>query len=249
MWYILYVPNFLIYTTQQWPGILSHFWSLGIEEQFYLFWPLVIFVSPWRYLKYLFPAIIVISIIAKFIFYLKTTSFFSYYDVLPISCFDAFGIGAVLAYYSVTKGTYELIPQKIIKWLLPGIVLFCVAIYKLKLSFLFGLGVSIGSGLIVLKACKGIDGWFGKLLSFPPMIYLGKISYGLYVYHNFMLWLLRCLNGTETRYPLPIHSFNMPWSQRPYFALITEFVLLVVIASISWFFFEKPINNLKKYFE
>jgi peptidoglycan/LPS O-acetylase OafA/YrhL len=246
-WYLWYVPNFLIFKVQQWPGMLSHFWSLGVEEQFYLLWPLLILVFPWRYLKYLFPGIIILSVLAKFFFYFQSTSFFTFYDVLPISCFDAFGIGAVLALYSVEKGSYELVPGKIIKWLLPTLVVFCIVIFNLNLPFLFGVGIAAVSGLVVLKACKGVQGWIGKILNLPIIIYLGKISYGLYVYHNFMPWLLRCLNGTEVTLRLPVPSFNMPWTQKPYIALITEFILLVVIASISWRFFEKPINNLKKY--
>lgn len=246
-WYFLYVPNFLILKEQQWPGMLSHFWSLGVEEQFYLVWPLLILVSPWHYLKYLFPGIIVLSVLAKLFFYFKSTGFFSFYDVLPISCFDAFGIGAILALYSVEKGTYELIPGKVFNWLLLSIVVLCIIIYNLNLSFLFGVGISAVSGLIVLKACKGINGWIGRILNFPVIVYLGKISYGLYVYHNFMPWLLRCLNGSESALPLSIRSFNMPWTQIPYIDLITEFFMLVVIAGLSWRFFEKPINNLKKY--
>jgi peptidoglycan/LPS O-acetylase OafA/YrhL len=132
-------------------------------------------------------------------------------------------------------------------FVLIGIVALCVVIFISGVSFLFGVAVAAASGLLILKACKGINGWIGKLLNLRIVIYLGKISYGLYVYHNFMPWLLRCLNGTETAYPLPIPHFNIPWTQKPAPALATEFTMLVVIASISWYLFEKPINDLKKY--
>ncbi|MEJ0081052.1 MAG: acyltransferase [Puia sp.] len=69
LWYLTYTPNFLVFRMQGWPGMLSHFWSLGVEEQFYLVWPFMIFNIPLGFLKYLFSGIICLSIISKFIFF------------------------------------------------------------------------------------------------------------------------------------------------------------------------------------
>jgi peptidoglycan/LPS O-acetylase OafA/YrhL len=82
-------------------------------------------------------------------------------------------------------------------------------------------------------------------LNLPVLIYLGRISYGLYIYHMFMPWLWRCLTGKETRYPLPIALFTNPWMNNYIVDLAAQFILLIGIASLSWFFFEKPINRLK----
>src|SRR5688572_7114217 len=47
-WYWLYIQNWRIFFDPHYPGedIISHFWSLAIEEQFYIFWPLVIYLIP-----------------------------------------------------------------------------------------------------------------------------------------------------------------------------------------------------------
>jgi len=60
--------------------------------------------------------------------------------------------------------------------------------------------------------------------------------------------LVRCLTGRETKYPLPLPTISAGWlhGALPLFAV--HFVVLVVVASISWFLIEKPLNNLKKYF-
>ncbi len=246
-WYLGYIPNFLQYKIQAWTGMLSHFWSLGVEEQFYIIWPLLILFLPWEWFKYIFPGLAAVSIICKFFFYLKTDTFFSHYDVLPISCFDAFGIGATLALLIFEKSTYSVIPRKVFLWLLIGAIVLSIFFYIAGLSFIFGLTVAICSALLIQKACEGIPGLVGKVLNSPVLLYLGKISYGIYVYHNFMPWLLRCITGNETAYPLHIKVFSFDQMQHPYLAFLIQFVMLIVIATVSWYLLEKPINTMKKY--
>ena len=246
-WYLAYVPNFLIYKTQIWPGMLSHFWSLGVEEQFYIIWPLVILFYPLEWFKYLFPGITVLSIICKFFFWLQSDTFFTYYDVLPISCFDAFGIGATLALFTYERSTYSWMPSNLFPWMLSGAVVVSIIFFITGLSFLFGLTVVISSALIILKSAEGFKGIVGKILNNPVLLYLGKISYGLYVYHNFMPWLLRCLSGNEMEFPLKMAFISFSPLQHPYLAFLVQFIMLIAIASVSWYVMEKPLNNLKKY--
>nr|WP_236065459.1 acyltransferase [Niastella soli] len=248
-WYFLYISNFLVYKEQHWPGMLSHFWSLAVEEQFYLVWPLLIFLFPWKWLRYLFPGIVILSLVSKLLFFFYSTKgFFNYYDAIPINCFDAFGIGAVLALITVEKNTYHLLAKGRFRLFLTGALIASILIFLARLPFLFGISVSMFSALIILKACEGYKGWIGKILNLPIILFLGKISYGLYVYHNFMPWLLRCIRGEETTYPLNIPHFSMPWLQ-PKMAVGVQFAMLLVVATLSWYTFERPLNNLKKYFK
>jgi peptidoglycan/LPS O-acetylase OafA/YrhL len=248
-WYFLYVPNILVYKTKLWPGMLSHFWSLGVEEQFYLIWPMLIFWVSWERLKYLFSGIVILSVVSKIIFFVVSgNGFFNYYDTIPINCFDAFGIGALLSLITVEKGTYQILEKGKFQLFLAGSVIASVLIFLAKLPFVFGITVSLASSLIILKACEGYKGLVGKILNLPIFLFLGRISYGLYVYHNFMPWLLRCIRGTETAYPLNIPHFSMPWLE-PKMAVGIQFVMLLIVATMSWYIFERPLNNLKKYFK
>jgi len=249
-WYVTYVPNFLIAKTHEWPGMLSHFWSLGVEEQFYIAWPFLIFLSPYKWLKYLFPGIILLSIVVKIFLFNSHGPFFNFYDALPISCFDAFGAGALLALLITDRreAIFRL-ASRIPLWagFLAAVALGAI-IFASGLSFLFGLAVSAGSFFLILKSITGYKGIFALVVNNPVCQYFGKISYGLYVYHNFIPWLVRCLTGRETKYPLPLPTISAGWlhGALPLFAV--HFVVLVVVASISWFLIEKPLNNLKKYF-
>ena len=249
-WYVLYIPNFLVYKTQAWPGMLSHFWSLGVEEQFYLIWPFLIFLFPYNALKYLFPGIILLSIAFKIFLFNSNGPFFNFYDALPISCFDAFGIGALLALCMIDNEDF----MAALGARIPAgagflcAVLVAGVVYVSGLSFLFGLAVSLGSFYLILKTITGYKGLFALLINSSLLKYLGKISYGLYVYHNFIPWLVRCFTGRETEYPLPLPTIKAGWLQGAIPLFVVNALVLLIVASISWFLIEKPINNLKKYF-
>ncbi len=244
IWYLTYMPNIAIFREQAWPGMLSHFWSLGVEEQFYLLWPLLIFIFSWNWLKYLFTGTIIVSVCFKCFF-----NMLPYYTVLPISCFDSFGLGAVLAYQRISFDSSE---KRLTGLIFSQTSLACVTVVLLILvngfNFLSSLLISIISFIIIRKASgSGFGGFIGWILNNRIIQYLGKISYGLYVYHNFIPWLWRCITGKEYRFILPIPSVHIPWLNKPIVALTAEFFLLIGIASLSWFIVEKPLNDLKKW--
>jgi peptidoglycan/LPS O-acetylase OafA/YrhL len=243
-WYALYAPNLLFFCKQHFAGMLSHFWSLGVEEQFYLLWPMLIFFVPWRRLKGLFVITVLVSILFKMLFPLFSHN--SFYGALPFSQFDFFGMGALLAYLPFSRFSSSLEKKNALLILFVVSLVLTVSARRIaSLNVLYNLGLS-GCGLaIILQAQKGFRGLFGKLLDLPLLQYLGKISYGLYVYHSFMPWLWRCLTGQEARYPLPIALFTKPWMSNAWVNQFAQLSLLLIIASLSWFLFEKPINSLK----
>jgi peptidoglycan/LPS O-acetylase OafA/YrhL len=245
VWYALYMPNFLIFHHQAWPDMLSHFWSLGIEEQFYLIWPFLIFLVRWRRLPKLFIATICISILFQAYFIYIVPNRFE--GVLPLSQFDTFGMGALLAYLPFSNRQLPWLEKKpVVICLFAGFVLLTILVLNISWpSAFFNLFFSAAALLIIHQAQKGFKGIIGWILNLPVLIYLGRISYGLYIYHMFMPWLWRCLTGKETRYPLPIALFTNPWMNNYIVDLAAQFILLIGIASLSWFFFEKPINRLK----
>ena len=243
VWYATYMANFAIYKSGAWPYVLSHFWSLAVEEQFYLIWPMLIFFVNWRWMKNLFATLILCSILYKVVASWLNTPFFI---ILPWSQFDAFGIGAILAYLPFSKYR-DLLNRKIpFGALLAGAAVLSLATLQFSVfAPLFNLFLCFGGILLIHRAQTGFKGITGWVLDLPVLQYLGKISYGLYIYHNFMPLLWRCLTGKETMHPLPFVLFTSPRMSSPVVNLIGAGVLLVVISSLSWYLFEKPINGLK----
>ena len=92
---------------------------------------------------------------------------------------------------------------------------------------------------VINRAASGFGGMVGQILGSKPLIYLGTISYGIYVYHLFIYFLVPLLLGQ-----INFDFFILPRT--------IQFGLLVGItfgiAALSWHFFENPINSLKDYF-
>ena len=92
---------------------------------------------------------------------------------------------------------------------------------------------------LIHRAALGFKGVTGRILEAKPLLYLGKISYGLYLYHNFMPMVI----------PGVLRRLRLPYSQSAIPQFLTLVVATIVVATGSWFFFERPINNLKHRFD
>ena len=90
---------------------------------------------------------------------------------------------------------------------------------------------------VFIAVRNGFHGWMKKVLECRLMIYIGRISYGLYVFHFFMKPLY---------YNFLHHYIHIDTNDFGYFVLFL--VLNMTIATISWYVIEKPINGLKRYF-
>lgn len=87
LYFVTYTSNFYFYENG-WDGMLSHLWSLAVEEQFYLIWPWIVILVNKRFLPWIIALAIAIGIVGQ-----VTVG-----DILTFSCFDGFGIGALLAW-------------------------------------------------------------------------------------------------------------------------------------------------------
>ena len=93
--------------------------------------------------------------------------------------------------------------------------------------------MSLTGAHLVAGAAQGFGGLGGRFLTAEPVTYVGRISYGLYLFHGFMPYVLG-------RY-VPGFIEMSTWSRA---ALLTSATLMV--ASLSWRFFEAPILTLKE---
>jgi peptidoglycan/LPS O-acetylase OafA/YrhL len=205
----------------------------------------VLFV-PRRYLLRLFVITVASSVTYKLAMKVLFPTLF-YPDLLPIGAFDAFGLGAILAYQRVYGYSLRILDTRNLLWAFPFLII-TLALYTYGFTS-WVLFFPYAAILVIHQSVNGYSGIVAKVLSNPVTVYLGKISYGLYVYHNFMPWLVRCFRGTETAYPIAVIPFLKNWKPSALSMLCFEFLLLIGIASISWFCLERPLNKLKRYFE
>lgn len=241
--YLFYYCNIDYYWDNEMHGILSPRWSLAVEEQFYLIWPfLILFISKIR-LKIFFIAVIL------FAFLLRSYLTVVYPEkelvqFLMTSNLDSLAGGGLLAYfykYDMLKFTYIANKKRVLAILLVGVILLILNSFYFYNKIFTGIlpvnlkaiGCTLISLSLVVMAIKGYRGFLGKLMSNKVLIYIGKISYGLYLYHSLIFLIMRRV-GINITNPMLKNTIG--------------FMLLLLISSASWYFFEKPINNLKKYF-
>ncbi|MCC7523700.1 MAG: acyltransferase [Chitinophagaceae bacterium] len=236
--YWFYMQDFAL--TFNWkaegPG---HFWSLAIEEHFYLFWPLLVYYLNTKRITYVIIGIIVVSLITRG--WLISSNY--EYRFFTFSRIDELAMGALLAVLEV-KGKLKQVKQNKRLFLLLFIIssipllLFWQRLTGTAGSFFFKLtrfliiGVAFFSFIgYVITASHAL--FIKRALRSTPLVYTGKVSYGLYVYHPICFWMTKQILKTGN------HGLDM----------VACFATTFIIASGSYFLFEKRFLNLKKYFE
>jgi peptidoglycan/LPS O-acetylase OafA/YrhL len=245
IYFLTYTSNYYFFKMQNWDTIVSHLWSLSVEEQFYIIWPIVMLFLPWKHIQKTIFIFIICGILSQLIF--RATQFG---DILTSSCFDAFGLGALLAWQVIVKP----VPMARFFKLLSGAALVAMIVlgsiaFDRSYYFLFGrLAIRIiGLWFITYTIYREdkINNSPKHILNNPWLMRMGKISYGIYLYHLIIPTLLVKLSEKY-------FDFLMPLFQRGglYFVilLIIQFLILIGISALSWRYIEKPLLNLKKYF-
>lgn len=241
LWFVLYASNIYFYYVQSWEGTLSHLWTLAVEEQFYIIWPFIILFIPRKHLFKSIIAIILMGPAFRFGMYLLSLSqpginIFS--ELLTPANIDNFGLGALLAYINIYKKDDFRYQTKLLMTASMIYVIIMTGIILLKPTYtgvIFrNFNMSLLALFLIAKASSGFTGIMKIILENKILIYLGKISYGLYLYHNFIV--------------LIYESAGLPVIQNLYLRLFIQGSMLVLMASISWYVIEKPINNLKSRF-
>ena len=219
---------------------LRHTWSLAIEEQFYLLWPVILIGVLWlmprwkRALPWILGGAAVASAVAMAALYEPLRPERAYYGT--DTRVHALLVGAILAALIRSRPGIVTGPrvQRIAAWVAPaaaivvGIALFEVdgldRFYYRGGSLLFAIAVALG--IWALEARPRL--FLGAVLSVPAVVWVGRISYGVYLWH----WpLIVWINDSE--------RFS-EWSTGARQAI--EIVLTFVIATASFYVIERPIR-------
>lgn len=232
IWYHLtYTTNFFIVNHQ---GFLApHFWSLAVEEQFYVTLPFVAFIARPKSLPWFVLFIFLTGVFFR-IYY--TLGDYPRYDRLLWSNTDALGLGILLA---LTESKLISTKTLIILALAPiATAVLLKGIWLMTHFFILAL-----TTYVIYMFWSKPDNKSAKALEWKPLKYLGTISYGLYVWH-YLLWQ----NKDYFTEIVDFLSSYIPILEFGHGYVLTTLTATVIVSVASYELFEKPLLKLKRYF-
>ena len=229
------------------PYLCAQTWSIGVEEQFYLIWPWLINSNGRKRLIRI--ALFTVILIGLLLVAIRLASqgdeiqtakrvipfFFSQFRILTMVIG---GVGAYLVYYKkerILRILFRPLVQRLVYATLIGMLLTNVGVPGLTLEFY---------GLFFCFFITNLAANPGSIvrLEQPVVSYLGKISYGIYVYHTALIIL--CLKATQT------YTAYDPSSVAFTVILYGSSILsTVLVAALSYHYLEQPLLRLKHHFE
>jgi len=227
--YLFYLQNFFVPVITKATGPLGVTWSLAIEEQFYLVWPLVVWLCSHIQLRRLAITVICLSPVLRFYLSMHQVDIYS-----NVFCrLDGLMAGALLA---LVVRSESFVAAKFVKpaWitLLVALPLALIADVWHERWIVFSL-VVLASSAFVYVSLFSTTKWFRAVMTNRFLVYSGTISYGLY--------LLEKIPGDAAK------SFHL--DQFPLLAFSMSIVGTYAIAMLSWNLLEKPFLKLKRFFE
>jgi peptidoglycan/LPS O-acetylase OafA/YrhL len=235
LWYFFYGSNYLIYNEGKWFGCLAHLWSLAVEEQFYLVWPFLVLVL---FRNRIFALLIVTILVGT----LSPLFIDGITYVLTISCINAFGIGALLAYVELMKPQWKTIFIKIVNVLaVVSVILIFVHYFVFGFTVFFDRLFVSFIAVALIAYCRFHQESFlvTKILENKLISFIGLISYGVYLYHNIIprYWVV-VLNRLEWETASTMGKFS-------YLEFFIQTAFVIFVSYMSWIVIEKPISKWK----
>jgi peptidoglycan/LPS O-acetylase OafA/YrhL len=247
-WHLTYTGNIAMTYFHARLAQATHLWSLCVEEQFYLLWPLAVLFVPPKRLTAIAVALVALGFGYDIQGALRGRTFEETHLVLE-GCMDALGLGGLLAMVSHSDPSGNRGAR-----LSHGAALIGGPLLLFAQGFRFQVGLSaterlpyripgdlglalISLALVYLATTTG-PSLVRRFLELPPLRFLGRISYGVYLYHLFLIPVGRALADRASE-PPPSRGLSM---------FLAYGAISVALATVSWYAIEAPINRQKRHF-
>jgi len=240
-WHFSYLSNGYFFIIQSWHDETSHLWFIAIIMQLSLFWPILIcFLSREGLIKTVI-GLVCFSALFRYAVPLLVPDL-KMLSVLPFMHMDSFGLGSLLGCVLSDRKRLQML-LRMAFWCIPLYVVLEVALWYGSKSHLVAVGCNetkiLVLTLLIFHAFKGFGGLTGGVLESPILRYLGKISYGLYLFHTFSGILVNALK--------PLLSIPLPQYSLTTFFIRTFFTFSMAV--IFYHLIEKPAGRLRHSFQ
>lgn len=241
--HLLFLSNYWFCLTKAWdPWPLAPLWSLAVEWQFYMIWPIIVLSMSTRWLTGV--SILIVLLAGGFrIYWSITAPDDPMRDIWFPASVDALAVGSLLAMH---RQWFE----KPFLWLIATATLFAAATIYLTMrepSLVFH-GIDCNWLLVeampllpialIIAACSSnsLPRLISATLGAKPLVSVGRVSYAVYLYHFPLLWGLLHF---ETDFTRPFLELGAP-------RLVVTTATAISVATASWFLLEKPMQRLRK---
>lgn len=257
-WYLFYASNFLAAIEgNMGHRLLAVTWSLAIEEQFYLVWPLIVYKCRLKTVLVISWAMVLVAFICRFLMVLAIRE--GYWDgnrtgpyVLPFCRMDALAVGAIIAVLWRQPSKVELLRQWSKRVVIFGLPFFLLAVFSGRFgnrdgivqTFGFSLLAFFFGGVLVLTLLLKSDGRLFRTVTNGGLLQIGKFAYAIYLFH------LPLMFGFEALWFKNFLETKIFGSSIPTLVVFTGVVTIAVFiaAKLSWIFIERPFLKLKRFF-
>lgn len=241
--FVFYVQNLIYHDA--YPFGLAATWSLAVEEQFYITWPLLIFFLKKRTLTILLFSLFVVSLSLRLAFYFRGAES-AFVHQYTFSRLDSITFGSLAALWlrspSCTLVRWRTWSYRFLFIGASGTLLARMVMHRNSSIFGYTFLGLLYTGLIGLLLISDIrSSWLGRSFSARWLRYLGRISYGIYLLHLplFIFW---------GRFFSPQNFLPSNPVARNLLAFGGQILIATTAGAISWHFFEEPILRLKERF-
>jgi peptidoglycan/LPS O-acetylase OafA/YrhL len=250
MWLVVFLQNWL-YIFKQPTGstMLLHFWSLAVEEQFYLVWPAaIVFVRSPKKLLWIILAVLLTVMTGRYLLWSFHFDNLAYDSFYTFSRIDGICVGSMIA---ILLWVYPSFLKKFMPVIVLGLAALNFLMYfvnrnaEVRLPYLAFIGYttfSVMFGFLVHEAVTGSSRIMRLIFENGLLRFFGKISYGLYVYHWPIFLVL-----SPVFYQLFSPHFSSD-KMAVFASSLTVTIVAVALSYLSFHFFEKYFLGLKNKF-
>lgn len=240
LFYLFFGANIPFILHKQLP-LIGHYWSLGVEEQFYLILPwLIPHINRIKRLIFIFVIFTILIKIYLSLFFYDTLPF----RILDIARVDCMVIGGSIAYaYYKNHSIINTINSREIQFISWAVLFFLLSIkiltpFKLKSILIHHEITALLTAFIIIGQIKKTN----KIFNLENKIfdYLGKISYGIYVIHPLMLFIT-----SKLLVKLVFNRHVLPTGIKCFLFSIIVFLLTFLFSSFSYLYLEKYFLKFK----
>lgn len=194
---LTYTSNFHFIELQKWNSLTSHFWSLSVEEHFYIVWPIVILSSRKSLVLPIAIGLIIFSVGFRQVHFMIEKDHFTA-GIHTLSCLDLFMFGSILAYFYhfktkqfITAFSNPKIRFPFVIIILATYLLIILLPYSATFIWVYSrFFLALISALLIGLLITGFKGKLGSFFENKWLVLGGKLSYAIYLIHNFVPGIL-----------------------------------------------------------